>query len=144
MLLLGSLLCGGTAHAVTTEEHGVRVVQQEGTCTGTVLDETGLTVIGASVVIKGNTSVGSVTDLDGKFSIPSAKRGDVLRITYVGYQPIEVTWEGKPLIITLKEDSEMLDEVVVVGYGTQKKKYSNHAPCRMWPRPCKARFRASP
>ena len=121
VLLLGSLLCGGTAHAVTTEEHGVRVVQQEGTCTGTVLDETGLTVIGASVVIKGNTSVGSVTDLDGKFSIPSAKRGDVLRITYVGYQPIEVTWDGKPLIITLKEDSELLDEVVVVGYGTQKK-----------------------
>ena len=120
-LLVGSFLINGTAFATSNEEHSVRSVQQTSTCTGTVLDETGMGVIGASVVIKNNKTTGSVTDLDGKFSIPNVKRGDVLVISYVGYKPMEVTWEGSPLTVTLTQDSELLDEVVVVGYGTQKK-----------------------
>ena len=79
-----------------------------------------MAVIGASVVVKG-TSNGAITDLDGKFVIKNAKPGDVIVITYVGYSPVEVTWNGQPLNVTLKEDTEMLEEVVVVGYGTQKK-----------------------
>lgn len=74
-------------------------------------------VIGASVVIKGTTN-GMVTDMDGKFSIQGAKRGDVIQISYVGYVSQEIVWDGKTsLRITLKGDSQNLDEVVVVGYG---------------------------
>lgn len=77
-------------------------------------------IIGASVVVKGTNS-GAITDLDGNFRIPNVKKGDLIQITYVGYQPVEVKWDGTPLNITLKEDTELLDEVVVVGYGVQKK-----------------------
>ena len=88
--------------------------------TGTVIDETGLPVIGANVVEKGTTN-GTITDMDGKFAL-DVPQGAVISITYVGYteQTFTIT-DNKPLNITLKEDSETLGEVVVVGYGTQKK-----------------------
>ncbi|HIZ32270.1 MAG TPA: TonB-dependent receptor [Candidatus Bacteroides merdigallinarum] len=120
-LLLCCAISGGTVYATPSERQVSQAnQQQDGTCTGVVVDETGMTVIGASVVVKG-TSNGAITDLDGKFVIKNAKPGDVIVITYVGYSPVEVTWNGQPLNITLKEDSELLDEVVVVGYGVQKK-----------------------
>ena len=120
-LLLCCAIGGGTVYATPSERQVSQASQQQdGTCTGVVVDETGMTVIGASVVVKG-TSNGAITDLDGKFTIKNAKPGDVIVITYVGYSPVEVTWNGQPLNITLKEDTEMLEEVVVVGYGTQKK-----------------------
>ena len=119
-LLLCSFCWGGAVHAVTSETQGTRAVQQTGTCTGTVRDATGETIIGASVQVKGTTR-GAITDLDGRFSIPNVQPGEVIIISYVGYQNIEVKWDGTPLNITLKEDAAMLEEVVVVGYGTQKK-----------------------
>ena len=120
-LLLCCAIYGGTVQAAPSERQVSQAnQQQDGTCTGVVVDETGLTVIGASVVVKGTTN-GAITDLDGKFSIKNVKPGDVIQVTYVGYSPVEVTWNGQPLNITLKEDTEMLEEVVVVGYGTQKK-----------------------
>ena len=120
-LLLCCAISGGTVLAAPSERQVSQAnQQQDGTCTGVVVDETGMTVIGASVVVKGTTN-GAITDLDGKFQIRNVKPGDVIVVTYVGYSPFEVTWSGKPLNITLKEDSEMLEEVVVVGYGTQKK-----------------------
>ena len=120
-LLLCCAISGGTVYATPSERQVSQASQQQdGTCTGVVVDETGMTVIGASVVVKGTTN-GAITDLDGKFTIKNAKPGDVIVITYVGYSPVEVTWNGQPLNITLKEDSELLDEVVVVGYGVQKK-----------------------
>ena len=120
-LLLCCAISGGTVLAAPSERQVSQAnQQQDGTCTGVVVDETGMTVIGASVVVKG-TNNGAITDLDGKFQIRNVKPGDVIVVTYVGYSPFEVTWSGKPLNITLKEDSEMLEEVVVVGYGTQKK-----------------------
>ncbi len=95
-------------------------VNQDGTVSGVVTDEQG-PVIGASVVIKGTTN-GTVTDFDGKFSIPGAKKGDVISISYVGYVTQEIVWDGsKSLQIHLKADSQNLDELVVVGYGVQKK-----------------------
>ena len=95
-------------------------VNQDGMVSGVVTDEQG-PVIGASVVIKGTTN-GTVTDFDGKFSIPGAKKGDVISISYVGYVTQEIVWDGsKSLQIRLKADSQNLDELVVVGYGVQKK-----------------------
>ena len=85
-----------------------------------VVDQNGETVIGASVVVKGTTN-GTITGLDGDFSIPNVKKGDVIVVSYVGYVDSEIVWEGKPLKIALKEDSKTLDEVVVVGYATVKK-----------------------
>lgn len=87
---------------------------------GVVTDGTGETVIGASVLEKGTTN-GTITDLDGKF-ILTVNENAVLQISYVGYTTLEVPVKGKTSFnITLKEDSEMLEEVVVVGYGAQKK-----------------------
>ncbi|CDE63750.1 tonB-linked outer membrane protein SusC/RagA family [Parabacteroides sp. CAG:409] len=95
-------------------------VQQDNKITGTVLDPTGMPVIGANIMIKGTTN-GTITDMDGKFSLDVPK-GAILVVTYVGYANQELqVGSQKTLSITLKEDSEALDELVVVGYSTQKK-----------------------
>lgn len=120
MLLLSGFSTGyvqAVPHAAAVEMYSV---QQDNTCTGVVVDQNGETVIGASVVVKGTTN-GTITGLDGDFSIPNVKKGDVIVVSYVGYVDSEIVWEGKPLKIALKEDSKTLDEVVVVGYATVKK-----------------------
>lgn len=120
MLLLSGFSTGyvqAAPHAAAVEMHSV---QQDHACTGVVVDQNGETVIGASVVVKGTTN-GTITGLDGDFSIPNVKKGDVIVVSYVGYMNSEIIWEGKPLKIALKEDSKTLDEVVVVGYATVKK-----------------------
>lgn len=96
------------------------ISQQDGVCKGVVKDNQGETVIGASVVVKGSTN-GTITGLDGDFTLDNVKRGDVIQISYIGYVSQEVVWQGTPLNITLKEDSQTLEEVVVVGFGSQKK-----------------------
>ena len=89
---------------------------------GTVLDEAGETVIGASVMIKGTTQ-GTITDFDGKFSLSVPDKKAVLVISFIGYANQEVKVDtSKPMSIVLKEDSELLDEVVVVGYQEVKKR----------------------
>lgn len=94
--------------------------QQRIQVSGTVSDPSGEPVIGASVVQKGTTN-GTITDLDGKFSL-SVASGTTLQVSYIGYVSQDVkAISGKPLTITLNEDTKTLDEVVVVGYGTQKK-----------------------
>src|SRR5690606_20436340 len=88
--------------------------------TGTVIDEEGLPLPGANVIIR-NTTQGTVTDFDGKFSLEASPE-DVLLISYIGYIQKEVTVGDRTEInVTLSPDTESLDEVVVVGYGTQKK-----------------------
>lgn len=99
---------------------GMNAWAQTKQVSGVVTDGTGETVIGASVLEKGTTN-GTITDLDGKF-ILTVNENAVLQISYVGYTTQEVPVQGKTTFsITLKEDSEMLEEVVVVGYGAQKK-----------------------
>ena len=99
---------------------GMNAWAQTKQVSGVVTDGTGETVIGASVLEKGTTN-GTITDLDGKF-ILTVNENAVLQISYVGYTTLEVPVKGKTSFnITLKEDSEMLEEVVVVGYGAQKK-----------------------
>lgn len=123
LLLAGSVSGAFAESAVNGPAMGEDIelaVNQEGTVSGVVTDEQG-PVIGASVVIKGTTN-GTVTDFDGKFSIPGAKKGDVISISYVGYVTQEIVWDGsQALQIHLKADSQNLDELVVVGYGVQKK-----------------------
>ncbi|MDU1904372.1 MAG: TonB-dependent receptor [Dysgonomonas sp.] len=87
--------------------------------TGTVIDDTGETVIGASVVAKG-TTVGTVTDLDGKFSLNVPSGTKTIVISLIGYKPKEVA-AGTNLRITMESDSKLIDEVVVTGYGVVKK-----------------------
>ena len=87
---------------------------------GTVTDEGGEPLIGATVMVAG-TNNGTATDFDGVFSI-DVEQGKILKISYVGYLSQDVKVKGNDLKITLKEDNALLDEVVVVGYGTMKRK----------------------
>lgn len=91
------------------------------TVNGVVLDETSEPIIGASVVVKGTTT-GTVTDLDGKFSLNNVPSQATLSVSYIGYTTKEVKVNGqRNLKVTLATDDQLLDEVVVVGYGVQKK-----------------------
>ena len=88
---------------------------------GTVVDAAGESIIGASVVVKG-TSTGTVTDLDGKFVLQNVPENGSLVISYVGYRTQTLAAAGKSQFdVTLEEDKQLLDEVVVVGYGVQRK-----------------------
>jgi len=89
--------------------------------TGKVKDSSGEPVIGASVIVKGNNTMGTITDFDGNFMLDVPAKS-VLVISYIGYVTQEVPTAGKnSLEIVLKEDTKTLDEVVVIGYGTQRK-----------------------
>lgn len=94
---------------------------QSKSVSGTVVDKTGEPVIGASVVVKGTTN-GTITDFDGNFSLQGVPSDGTIQISFVGYKTQDISVAGKSNIkVTLAEDTEMLDEVVVVGYGVQKK-----------------------
>lgn len=97
----------------------VAITQQSGKCTGFVKDTSGEPVIGASVVVKGTTN-GVITGLNGDFSLSGVKNGATIVISFVGYQTLEVPFKGQPLNITLKDDSQMLGEVVVTALGVAK------------------------
>ena len=107
VLLLACLFAGISAWA-------------QGTVTGTVTDANDEPLIGATVLVKG-TSVGTSTDIDGKFSIAAAQ-GKTLVVSYVGYTTQEVPVKGSTVNVVLKEDTALLDEVVVIGYGTMTRK----------------------
>lgn len=113
LLLLGGFT--GVVCAASPDVAGVYATQQSGVCKGTVNDALG-PVIGASVVVKGTTN-GVITDIDGNFSLSDVKEGDIIQISFVGYKTVEQVWNGKPLTVTLEEDSEVLDEVVITAYG---------------------------
>ena len=100
---------------------GVTVTQQNSrTVSGIVKDASGETIIGANVSVKGTTT-GTITDIDGKFSL-NVPAGSTLKISYIGYQDFEtVITTQSTLDVVLKVDSKTLDEVVVVGFGSQKK-----------------------
>ena len=126
MVLGGSLLWLGLVAGIPqvfAESSGFYEVTQNQTkvVTGVVVDKDGIPVIGANVLEKG-TMNGVITDLDGKFSL-NVNENAVLLISYIGYVPQEIEVTGQSsLQIVLAEDTEVLEEVVVVGYGVQKKK----------------------
>lgn len=89
---------------------------------GRVVDQNGDAVIGASIQVKG-TTVGVITDFDGNYELNNVPNNSQIVISYIGYQTVTVNSDSKNLaVVTLREDTELLDEVVVVGYGTMKKK----------------------
>lgn len=112
---------GGIASAAETGIPANSTQQQsDGVCTGVVSDETGEPVIGASVVVKGTLN-GVITDVDGHFSLGGVKEGDVIQIACLGFLTQEYTWTGQVLNAVLAQDAKLLEESVVVGFGTQKK-----------------------
>ena len=121
LLLAGTLGFPGYAFAeVATVEPKVSISQQNGKVTGTVEDEFG-PVAGASVVVKGTTN-GNITDMDGNFTLDGVKNGDIVQVSFIGYTTQEIKYTGQATIqVKLAEDTQKLEEVVVVGYGTQKK-----------------------
>jgi len=120
--LLGAMspLCTVSALAAQSNSTIATATQQQNSCTGTVKDATGEPIIGATIRIEGKTG-GTVTDLDGNFTLSNIEKGAKLTITYVGYKSQTLTWSGSPLNITLQDDANMLEETVVIGYGTVKK-----------------------
>lgn len=97
---------------------------QESAVNGSVRDASGEPLIGVSVQVK-NTGLGTITDIDGNFSLPNVKAGQTLIFSYVGYKTteVEVKENNSSLIdVVLHEDTEVLDEVVVIGYGTVNKR----------------------
>lgn len=120
LLFFGGMSIGMTNAFNTSEVSDVRIVQQNSVCKGVINDASGAGIIGASVLVKGSTN-GTITNMDGDFTLNGVKKGDVIIVSYMGYKTQEVKWDGTPIHLTLKEDTEVLDEIVVVGYGVQKK-----------------------
>lgn len=119
-----AVLSAGLPLAVYAEPGSVtatEAVQQTKTVTGQIVDSKGETIIGANIMEKGTTN-GTITDFDGKFSLTTAPNATLV-ISYIGYQSVEipVSQIKAGQTITLKEDTEVIDEVVVIGYGTQRK-----------------------
>ena len=111
---------------------------QSKTVSGTVVDQTGEPIIGANVVVKGTTN-GIITDLDGRFTLSNVPDKGTISISFIGYQDQEISVAGKTnLQVTLQEDNAMLDEVVVVGYGVQKKSDVTGAMARVGEKELKA------
>ena len=116
------LLCISPQFAVADglKQDAVTIMQQQNLkVSGVVTDEAGEPLIGVSVLVKG-TTLGNITDLNGRFSL-DVPEGNILEISYIGYKTQSIKAQREPMNIVLKEDAQKLDEVVVVGFGTQKK-----------------------
>lgn len=117
----GKSILAGEWTAPTGRTMAPTVAQQGKKVTGVVVDGTGEPVIGANVVVKGTTN-GTITDFDGNFSIEDVPAGATLQVSYIGYLSKEIPVANQSALkVTLLEDSQALDEVVVVGYGTMRK-----------------------
>jgi TonB-linked SusC/RagA family outer membrane protein len=110
LVIIGFLLCLSTL-----------LTAQQKTITGTVKDRKGEPVIGATIIGKG-TGLGTATDIEGKFKLNLPPNITALSISYLGMKTIEVTLSGNTVDVTLEEDQILIDEIVVIGYGTQRKK----------------------
>jgi TonB-linked outer membrane protein, SusC/RagA family len=98
------------------------IAQNPSPVSGVVVDQKGEALIGVSIMIKG-TSTGTITNVDGKFTLPATNaKNPVLLVSYVGYNPQEVAAKGSSIKIVMVESSKALEEIVVVGYGSQRKK----------------------
>ena len=120
--LLGAMspLCAVPALASQSNSAIATATQQQSSCTGSVIDANGDPVIGATVRVDGSKE-GTVTDIDGNFALQNIKKGAKITITYVGYKTQTLVWNGSPLKISMQDDANMLEETVVIGYGTVKK-----------------------
>lgn len=119
LLLLLALSGGGAMYATSAQTDASAESQQTQKCTGVVVDNNGQAVIGASVVVKG-TRNGATTDLDGNFTLSNVKVGDQIEVSFMGYVPQVINWDGQALRVVLREDSKMLEQVVVTAFGLPK------------------------
>ena len=123
--IAAALMLSLCSHAVIAETSAAMLPQQVATkgktikATGTVLDAAGEPVIGANVVVEG-TTIGTITDMDGKYEL-EVPQGSSLTISYIGFSPKTIKATTQAITVKLAEDSQLLNEVVVVGYGTMKK-----------------------
>lgn len=123
MLLLGNALTGVAAAMPSGSIAESNVTQQNSVCKGIVKDAQGETVIGASVIVKGTTN-GTITGMDGDFTLSNVKVGDIIQISFIGYQTVELKFDGAPLTVTLKDDTQKIDEVVVTALGIKRQSRS--------------------
>lgn len=122
LCLLAPIFSANAENSLRTDaSFNLSSVYQDERISGTVVDQEGNPVIGANVIIKG-TQNGTITDLDGKFILENCPANAILQVSYIGYQTQEVVPEGTSVKVTLREDSQNLEEVVVVGYGSSVKK----------------------
>lgn len=126
VLGLAAALCMPAAFSYANVGDGTELVLsvlQSRTVNGQILDENGEPLIGVSVVVKGASTVGTITDFDGRFSLEVPSGQKVLVVSYIGYKTEEVTLGTSNVInIKMQPDTQALDEVVVIGYGTMKKR----------------------
>ena len=127
LLATGSMQAVGSTSAIagrdafSAPETATLTQQQKHTVSGTVIDEMGEPIIGANILVKG-TATGTTTDLDGHFSLEAGGGQVTLVISYIGYKRLEVTaTAGQPLNVRLEPEDNLMEEVVVTGYGTFKK-----------------------
>lgn len=112
---------GAVSAADNNTVAGVESILQQTPCKGNVKDASGEPILGASVTLKAKPSVGTITDAEGNFTLPNVSKGDIILVSFVGFQTQEIKWNGAHVSVTLIEDDATLGEVVVVGYGVQKK-----------------------
>lgn len=123
LITTGSIGAAGTeAGSLSPHADIVASITQQKTLKGKVVDALGEPIIGANVIVKGTTN-GLITNVDGDFTLINVSAGDVVQVSYIGYltQDVKVTGAMTELKVILKEDAQALDEVVVVGYGSEKK-----------------------
>ena len=111
------LLGGGSWQMAQTAE----AQQTADVCRGVVMDDSGEPLTGATIHVDG-TNIYTAADIDGQFTLSNVKKGSKLLITFVGMSPVQVTWKGEPLTITMTNDNTVLEEVVVMGYGVEQKR----------------------
>ena len=110
----------GIGNSDSSSDNLVSILPEQSNVSGTVTDVEGIPLPGATVVVKGTTT-GTTADFDGNFTIAAGSDATLI-FSYIGYKRTEVRVDGKSTVnVALEEDSALLDEVVVVGYGTQKK-----------------------
>ncbi|MCM1029436.1 MAG: TonB-dependent receptor [Pseudoflavonifractor sp.] len=120
--LLGAALLALAAPAMMAapaEPLAIEAQQSDATCSGTVIDNTGEPMIGATVRVVGNDKAVAVTDVNGKFTLKNVKVGSTLTVSYIGYNDAKLVWTGQNVNIALQPAASSLDEVVVMGYNTQ-------------------------
>ena len=121
VFICAAFLSGSHVAYAVNESLLVSAYQQPSKIKGTVIDANGEVVIGASVVVKG-TANGTITDIDGNFILSDVPTNGTIQVSFVGYKTLEIPVKGQTSFsLTLMDDTEVLDEVVVVGYGVQRK-----------------------
>lgn len=109
--LLGTMSPLCAVPALASQSLIATATQQQNSCTGNVIDPAGEPLIGATIRVDGQVG-GTVTDIDGNFTLSNLKKGAKLTITSIGYKAQTVTWNGAPLKITMQDDANMLEETV--------------------------------